>query len=238
MLDDITELTRERRRNETMLRELIDTLVSVVDRRDPYSAHHSMRVAEVARCIAEDMGLSDHEIATVDIAGRLMNLGKIFVPADVLARSGPLSTGQRALLAQTHEVSADLLRNVAFDGPVVETIEHLGEWWDGSGPLGRQGREVLCSTCVLAVANAFVAMASPRAHRRAMTFEQISIVLMEQAGSKFDRRVVSALLNYVDNRGGSARWKHFQETPRETSSPPSPPRSGDHPKPEFVIRSA
>jgi len=238
VLDDITELTRERRRNETMLRELIDTLVSVVDRRDPYSAYHSMRVAEVARCIAEDMGLSNHEIATVDIAGRLMNLGKIFVPADVFAGNGPLSTGERALLAQTHEVSADLLRNVAFDGPVVETIEHLGEWWDGSGPLGRQGHEILYSARILAVANAFVAMASPRAHRRAMTFEQISSVLMEQAGSKFERGVVSALLNYVDNRGGGAKWKHFREAPRKTSCPSAPPRRRAHPQPEIVAHSA
>ena len=238
VLDDITELTRERRRNEAMLRELIDTLVSVVDRRDPYSAHHSMRVAEVARCIAEDMGLSDHEIATVDIAGRLMNLGKIFVPVDVLARNEPLSTGESALLAQTHEVSADLLRNVAFDGPVVETIEHLGEWWDGSGPLGRQGHGILCSARILAVANAFVAMSSPRAHRRAMTFEQISVVLMEQAGGKFERGVVSALLNYVDNRGGSAKWKHFREAPHKTSCRSSPPCRGDHPQPEIVVRSA
>jgi HD-GYP domain-containing protein (c-di-GMP phosphodiesterase class II) len=197
-----------------------------------------MRVAEVARCIAEDMGLSDHEIATVDIAGRLMNLGKIFVPADVLVRNGPLSTGESALLAQTHEVSADLLRNVAFDGPVVQTIEHLGEWWDGSGPLGRQGHGILCSARILAVADAFVAMSSPRAHRRAMTFEQISIVLMEQAGSKFERGVVSALLNHVDNRGGSAKWKHFQEAPRKTSCRSSPPCHGDHPQPEIVVRSA
>lgn len=238
VLDDITELTRERRRNEAMLRELIDTLVSVVDRRDPYSAHHSMRVAEVSRCIAEDMRLSDHEIATVDVAGRLMNLGKIFVPADVLTRNGPLSTGERALLAHTHEVSADLLGNVAFDGPVVETIEHLGEWWDGSGPLGLQRHRILHSARILAVANAFVAMASPRAHRRAMTFDQISIVLMEQAGSKFDRGVVSALLNYVDNRGGGAKWGHFQEAPRETGYPPPPQALGGRPLPEILVRSA
>ncbi|NJN05813.1 MAG: HD domain-containing protein [Rhodobacteraceae bacterium] len=134
VLDDITELTRERRRNDAMLRELIDTLVSVVDRRDPYSAHHSFRVAQVGRCIAEDIALAEDEIATIDVAGRLMNLGKIFVPTDVLTRNGPLSADERALLATTHQVSADLLRNVDFDGPVVETIEQMGEWWDGSGP--------------------------------------------------------------------------------------------------------
>jgi HD-GYP domain-containing protein (c-di-GMP phosphodiesterase class II) len=149
-----------------------------------------------------------------------------------------LSTEERALLAHTHEVSAELLRNVAFDGPVVETIEHLGEWWDGSGPLGLQGHGILHSTRILAVANAFVAMASPRAHRRAMTFDQISIVLLEQAGSKFDRGVVSALLNYVDNRGGSAKWKHFQEAPRETTYPPKPKARDGQPHSEIFARSA
>ena len=239
VLDDITELTRERRRNDAMLRELIDTLVSVVDRRDPYSAHHSMRVAQVGRCIAEDMALTEDEIAIVDVAGRLMNLGKIFVPADVLTRNGPLSAEERALLATTHQVSADLLCNVAFDGPVVETIEQLGEWWDGSGPLALKGDAILRSARILAVANAFVAMSGPRAYRRAMTFGQISLVLIEQADSKFDRRVVSALLNYVDNRGGSAKWGHFRDAPalQNPLAPPSPRLRGSRRQPE-VVRSA
>ena len=212
VLDDITELARERRKSESMLNKLIDTLVCVVDRRDPFAAHHSLRVAEVSRSVAADLGMAEAEISTVDIAGRLMNLGKIYIPADVLTRNSDLTAAERALIAATHGVSADLLRDVPFDLPVVETIRHLPEWWDGSGPLGLRGEQIPRTARVLAVANAFVAMISGRAYRKAMSFEEAADILTEQAGSKFDRRVVVALINYVENRGGGSRWSDFMKT--------------------------
>ncbi|MCK5445213.1 MAG: hypothetical protein KAI73_06280, partial [Rhodospirillaceae bacterium] len=84
ILDDITELTRERRRSEKMLHQLINTLVSVVDRRDPFSSNHSSHVAEVAKAIAEEMAVEEENSKAVEIAGSLMNLGKIFISPDVL----------------------------------------------------------------------------------------------------------------------------------------------------------
>lgn len=212
VLDDITELASERQKSESMLNKLIDTLVNVVDRRDPFAANHSLRVAEVARSVCSDLGLPDSDISTVDIAGRLMNLGKIYVPAEVLMRNADLTDDERALIAATHGVSADLLRDVPFDLPVVETIRCLPEWWDGSGPLGLEGGQIPRTARVLAVANAFVAMISGRAYRKAMAFEEAADILLEQAGSKFDRRVVVALINYIENRGGGSRWSDFVKT--------------------------
>ena len=211
VLDDITELTQQRQRSESMLNKLIDTLVSVVDKRDPFSADHSLRVAEVSRRIAEDMGASNKELNTVGIAGRLMNLGKIYVPARVLTRNGALTREENALIANTHMVSADLLRNVPFDLPVVETIEQMAEWWDGSGPLGLEGEQILRSARILAVANAFVALVSGRSYRNPMTFEEAANILLEQAGSKFDRKVALAMINHLENRGGGDRWSHFEK---------------------------
>ena len=229
VLDDITELTHERRRNERMMRELIDTLVSVVDRRDPFSANHSARVAEVARCVAEEMDCSEVEVKTVDIAGSLMNLGKIFIPPDLLTKSGDLSREERELIANSYLVSVDLLEGVSFDGPVVETIRELGETWNGSGPLGLKEEEILRTARILAVANTFVGMISPRAYRDAMTFERASDILMEETRSKFDRKAVTALVNFLENRDGSGRWAHFRRRPRtaadaEAAIPPGPPR--------------
>ena len=80
VLSDLTELTTERRRSEYMTRQLINTIVSVVDRRDPFSAHDSTRTAEVARCIAKEMELSDIDVKTVDIAASLMSLAAVSRP--------------------------------------------------------------------------------------------------------------------------------------------------------------
>jgi HD-GYP domain-containing protein (c-di-GMP phosphodiesterase class II) len=213
VLEDISELSRERRRSERMMRQLIDTLISVVDRRDPYSAHHSTRTAEVAREIAEEMGLSELEVHTVDIAGSLMNLGKIFVPPEVLTKTGNLTDEERELLASTYLVTADLLRDVTFEGPVVKTVLHMGEHWDGTGRFHISGDRIIPTAQVLAVANAFVGMASARAWRPAMEFRKVIDILMQETGSKFDHRPVSALMNFLENRGGIEKWAHFRDPP-------------------------
>ncbi|MBL4613693.1 MAG: PAS domain-containing protein, partial [Magnetovibrio sp.] len=214
ILEDITELTRERRRSEKMLRQLIDTLVSVVDRRDPFSANHSKHVAEVAKAIAEEMGQDEVSAKTVDIAGSLMNLGKIFIPPDLLTKTGDLTPEERQTLMSSYLVSVDLLKDVTFEGPVVDTIRDMGETWDGNGPLGKEGEGILDTARILSVANAFVGMASARAYRDAMTFEKVSDILLSDTGSKFDRKPVSALINYLENREGKEKWAHFRERPK------------------------
>jgi len=215
ILDDITELTRERRRSEKMLRQLIDTLVSVVDRRDPFSANHSYHVAEVAKAVAEEMGCDEVTAKTVDIAGSLMNLGKIFISPELLTKTGDLTPEERHTLMSSYLVSVDLLSDVTFEGPVVDTIRDMGETWDGNGPLGKAGEDILDSARILAVANAFVGMASARAYRDAMTFEKVSDILLSDTGTKFDRKPVSALINYLENRDGKAAWAHYRDRPEE-----------------------
>lgn len=217
ILEDITELTRERRRSEKMLRQLIDTLVSVVDRRDPFSANHSHHVAEVSKSIAVEMGLPELSAKTVDIAGSLMNLGKIFIPPELLTKTGDLTPQERQTLMSSYLVSVDLLKDVTFEGPVVDTIRDMGETWDGTGPLGKNGEDILQTARILAVANAFVGMVSARAYRDAMTFEKVSDILLSDTGSKFDRKPVSALINFLENRDGKAKWAHYRERPEVTN---------------------
>lgn len=217
VLDDLTELTRERRRSEQMLRQLINTLVSVVDRRDPYSADHSARVASVSKAIAGEMGVDAVQVKTVDIAGNLMNLGKIFIPPDVLTKTADLTEEERTMLGRAYLDSADLLKNVVFDGPVVDTIRQMGERIDGNGPLGLSGDDILETANILAVANAFVGMVSARAYRDAMPFEKAAGILLGETGTNFDRRAVSALINYLENRGGRDEWAHFRDKPKDAA---------------------
>jgi len=215
ILSDITELTHEKRRGEKMMRQLTDTLVGVVDRRDPFSANHSYRVAEVARAVAHEMGLDELQSKTVDIAGNLMNLGKIFISEDVLTKTNDLTKEERMLLGNAYLTTVDMLDGVEFDGPVVETIRQFGETVDGKGPLGLKGEEIIMTARILSVANAFVGMVSTRAYRGAMPFQKAASILLEDVGTRYDRKPVSALLNFLDNRGGIRRWAHFRESPPE-----------------------
>ena len=89
----------------------------------------------------------------------------------------------------------------------------MGETWDGGGPLGLKEEEILVTARVLSVANAFVGMVSARAYRGAMPFPKAADILMEETGAKLDRKAVSALVNFLENRGGMRRWAHFSEPP-------------------------
>lgn len=214
VLTDLTELTRARDRSEDRLNQLVAALVRLVDRRDPFSADHSARTTEVASSIAEEMNLDPQEIATVRFTAQLMNLGKIVIPESVLTKTEPLTEEEKVLLGQSFETSSEIVSGVAFDGPVAESIRQIAERWDGKGPLQLSGKNILLPARIVAVANAFAAMASPRAYRDAMPFEQACRILEEQTGSAFDKRPVAALINLVVNRSSSDLWSHFKK-PRE-----------------------
>ncbi|MCE2510005.1 MAG: PAS domain-containing protein [Alphaproteobacteria bacterium] len=207
---DMTATILAQERHEATLGQLVATLVALVDRRDPFAANHSGRVAEVARAIAGEMGLDDISIETAETAGKLMNLGKILVPEELLTRQGPLEEEEKRKVQKSLQASADLLEGIAFAGPVTATLRQLQEHWDGSGePEGLAGEAILITARVVAVANAFVAMASPRAYREGIGFDQAIENLREGEGSRFDRKVVVALINHLENHGGRERWGNF-----------------------------
>jgi HD-GYP domain-containing protein (c-di-GMP phosphodiesterase class II) len=109
---------------------------------------------------------------------------------------------------------ADLVDHVAFDGPVAATLRELQERWDGSGgPRGLAGESILLTARIVAVANTFVALASPRAHRAGLDLDAAARELSARAGSQFDRRPVTALINLLDNRGARQRWQWSATSP-------------------------
>ena len=142
-----------------------------------------------------------------EMAGRLMNLGKILVPASILTRAGPLTEEELRSLHDAMLEATRLLEGVAFDGPVIETLRQCQEHWDGSGrPNGLKEREIIPTARVLAVANAFVGLRSPRAYRAKMSMDDAMRILIGEIGTKFDSAVVAALVSHVENKGGRATW--------------------------------
>jgi HD-GYP domain-containing protein (c-di-GMP phosphodiesterase class II) len=204
---DITDIVAERDRGLGLRDKLIRTLLAIVDRRDPYAASHSAQVAAVARGIAEEMGLDAVSIETAATAGELMNVGKILVPPETLCSVDELESSELRSIRESVQATAGLFDDVAFDGPVVEVLRQAQERWDGAGaPEGLRGADILLPARVVAVANAFVAMISPRAWRPGMSIDDAIGRLMADIGGAFDRRVVAALVNRLDNRDGREIW--------------------------------
>ena len=211
---DITAAISERERNERLLQQLADTLLAIVDRRDSFAAHQSARVAQVATAIADEMSLDPVLVDTVDKAASLMNVGKILVPRALLMKNGKLSDDEIDRIRHALGAGVDLLEGVEFDGPVVETLRQTCAHVDGCGePASLAGNEILVTAKIVAVANAFVGMVSPRAHRPGMTFDAAVQNLLDDPGARFDLGVVGALINRLDNHGGRSQWSNFSVPP-------------------------
>lgn len=215
--EDITEMTRERRLNEQMMRQLTRTLMGVVDRRNPGAEGFSDNVSVVARAIAREMNCDSGAEETVRMAATLMNLGSLHLsPALLMTKPEDLSADDQARAENSYLDTADILRDVPFKGPVLETILQSGEHWDGSGPLGLKEDTILLTARILAVANALVRLIMPleAAEKEAPSFEEAMTILLRETGRKYDRRCVSALLHHLENRGGREDWAHFRHRPK------------------------
>lgn len=204
---DITPMQREQRRQTTSMRTLVSTLVELLDQHDPYSAYHSSRVTEVANALASAMNLSALERRTLDLAATLCNIGKVLVPQDLLLKTGELTDDERSHLAAHVDRGAELLQNLNLDPGVLQTLRQKQEMLDGSGyPRGIKAAQMTMMGRILSVANAFVAMVSPRAYRDAIPIRDAVDQLMA-ADAQFDRSVTTTLASVVTQQPDWAKWE-------------------------------
>jgi len=208
--DDITEIVTVRERRHRTQALVIDVLVSIIDQYDPTAKGHSGRVSHVAAWIGEAMDLSADEIETIRQAAILVNLGKAFIPNEILTKSASLTADELQTLHAALDRTQELLSAIDFDGPILEIVRQVWENWDGTGrPEGRAGEAIHRSARILRVANAFVAMLSARSYRRPSTLENAFATLMEESDHKYDRRLVIALVHLFENLDGRERWRRL-----------------------------
>lgn len=199
-LSDATEKQR------ALQMHLTNTLVMLVDSRDPHAQHHSNGVAFIAAGIAAALDLPEGMQQTTSLAALLMNVGKIKTTESLL-RQKQLSPEDKNIIRKSMLASAEMLKGISFDGPVVETLRQSLEHVDGSGPLGLKEDAILTPAKIIAVANAFVAMVSERAYRKAMPVAAALDEIRTQVDTKFSRPVVAALEHYLENAGGREAWQ-------------------------------
>lgn len=199
---DITTVMQDRERANRTLSGLINTLVAMVDQRDPYAANHSQMVATIAREVAVEMNLDEQLVQTAELAGTIMNIGKMVVPSEWLTKAGALNEKEREAIRDSLYASADMIEGVEFDGPVANTLRQSLERWDGSGPEKFRGEDILITARIIAAANAFVGMVSPRAYRQAISVDEALRTIVKGMDKEFDRKVILAMANYIDNHGG------------------------------------
>ncbi|RKY95842.1 MAG: hypothetical protein DRQ06_02825 [Candidatus Hydrothermota bacterium] len=181
------------------LDEVVRTVVRIVETRDPYTAGHQMKVAELAAAIAREMGLDKRRVRTIYVAGMLHDIGKIHIPAEILSKPSALTEAEMNIIKTHPVVGYDILKNIDFDGPVAEIVLQHHERLDGSGyPRGLKGDEILLEARILGVADVVEAMASHRPYRPAMGIDKALEEIKKYSGILYDPEVVKACLRVFE----------------------------------------
>ena len=187
-------MDRVRRRAQ---RTTVRALAAAVDARDPDSAHHSENVAELARGLAQVLGLPEERIDSIGIAARLHDVGKIGIRGDILHKSAALTDEERALVESHPVLGEQILAPTHLDG-ILPTVRHHHERWDGTGyPDGLAAEEIPLDARILAVCDAFEAMTSNRDFRTALSVAHAITEIERRAGTQFDPEVASAFNRMV-----------------------------------------
>jgi len=173
---------------------------NVVERRDPYTAGHERRVAELAVAVAERMGIGGDELDALRLAALIHDVGKISVPAEILSKPGRLSANEFELIKVHAQAGHDVLQSIAFEQPVADMVLQHHERLDGSGyPQGLRRDEILRGARVIAVADVYEAMTSHRPYRPGLQQDAAIAELRDGAGSRYDAEIVEACLGVLDD---------------------------------------
>jgi putative nucleotidyltransferase with HDIG domain len=181
--------------SKSLFHEFVDALTKAVDARDPYTALHSHRVAEISEMLAREMGFDEDFALWVHIAGHLHDIGKIGIRDSILSKPGKLTPEEMDEIKSHPKMGADIISNVTGLKPIVTTILHHHERWDGKGyPQGLSGEEISPGARVIAVADSLDAMLSERPYRPSMTLSSALSEIQSLSGTKYDPKVVEALM--------------------------------------------
>jgi PAS domain S-box-containing protein len=188
-------------RLEKSLEDTIQAIATTIEARDPYTAGHQRRAARLAAAIAREMGLPEARVVGVQRGAEIHDIGKIYVPSEILNRPGRLSSAEFDLVRSHPEVGYDIVKDVDFPWPVGEMILEHHERVDGSGyPRGLKGDEIVLEAKILAVADVVDAMTSHRPYRVALGLEAALAEIEANRGRFYDPAVADACLRLFQEK--------------------------------------
>jgi len=174
---------------------VIQAMTRVTETRDPYTAGHQSKVAELATTIAHEMKLSESVCEAVNMAATLHDIGKIYVPAEILSRPGTLSELEYGIIKTHPKEGYNILKEIEFPWPIATiTLQHH-ERWNGSGyPDGLSGNDILLEARIIAVADAVEAMTFHRPYKNVVGLDCALKHIAAESGKLYDPRIVNTTL--------------------------------------------
>ena len=209
LLQDISEKKRAEEQIARYIKQLegafmrtVEVATTLSEMRDPYTAGHEKRVAEIAVAIGTELGYDARGQEGLRVSGYLHDVGKITIPAEILSKPGRLSAIEFELIKGHPRASYDVLKDVEFPWPVAEVALQHHERMDGSGyPQGLKGEAILPEARIMAVADVVEAMASHRPYRAGLGIEVALKEIARGRGTAYDADVADACLRVFREKG-------------------------------------
>ena len=196
------ELTIANHGWKNALMHTVDVIVNLGEMRDPYTAGHEKRVAEIAVAISAELGFDGSRQEGMRIAGCLHDIGKINIPAEILSKPGKLTDIEYSLVKGHAQAGYDVLAHVDFPWPMAEVVLQHHERLDGTGyPRGLKGEEIIIEARILAVADVVESMSSHRPYRAALGIDKALDEIKHGRGVAYDVTVVDACLKLFNEKG-------------------------------------
>ena len=184
------------------LEQSIQTIAGTVEARDPYTAGHQRRVSELATAIAREMGLPEEQVNGIHLAAMIHDLGKIHIPAEILAKPGKLNEIELMLIKTHPKAGYDILKDVKFPWPIADIILQHHERLDGSGyPQGLKGDQIMLESRILTVADVVEAMSSHRPYRPTLGSVAALSEIDRGRGSAYDPAVADSCRRLLVDKG-------------------------------------
>jgi PAS domain S-box-containing protein len=203
--EHVRNITDRKQAAEKMRKALgatVQAIAVTVETRDPYTAGHQRRVADLAHSIATEMNLPAEQIDGIRMAAAIHDLGKISVPAEILSKPKKLTAIEFSLI-KTHAKSGyDILKNIDFPWPIARMILEHHKRMNGSGyPHGLTGDNLLMESQILAVADVVESMASHRPYRSSLGIDAALGEIEKNKGTLYDNAVADACLRLFREKG-------------------------------------
>lgn len=203
MTQDISEKSRIEADNHRYVEQLKTAFMSTVEvatiineMRDPYTASHERRTADIAVAIAAELGLDELWQEGLHIAGHLHDIGKINIPAEILSKPGKLGAIEYQLIQAHAQSGFEVLKGVEFPWPVAQVAQQHHERMDGSGyPQGLKGENILREARVMSVADVVEAMSTHRPYRPGLGIEKALAEIERGRGTMYDADATDACLS-------------------------------------------
>ncbi|MBN1774547.1 MAG: PAS domain S-box protein [Deltaproteobacteria bacterium] len=184
------------------IEKTIQAITTMAELRDPYTAGHQRRVAQLAAAIARETGLDDEAVQGIYLASVIHDIGKVAVPSEILSKPGRLEPVEFQLI-QTHCTTGyNILKEIEFPWPIAQVVAQHHERLDGSGyPAGLKGAQILREARIVAVADVVEAMASHRPYRPALGVGVALEEIRKGSGRLYDPEAVEACTRLFEQGG-------------------------------------